>query len=70
LYRWEGALRRDIERQVVIKTVESRVGSVRARLAELHSYQLPEFLVIPVIDGTEKYLAWIGAESADPQAAS
>jgi periplasmic divalent cation tolerance protein len=64
-YRWQGALEREAERQVVIKTTTERVPAVQARVAELHSYELPEFLVLDVADGSTGYLAWIGSQTAD-----
>jgi len=66
IYRWKGALQRDLECQVVIKTVRARVDDVQARVSELHPYDLPEFLVIPVEGGDPAYLAWVASESTDP----
>ena len=59
IYRWKGIVERDAERQVVIKTTRERVTALRARLRELHSYELPEFLVLTVEDGSDEYLKWI-----------
>ena len=58
-YRWKGAIERDAERQVVIKTTRERVTALQARLRELHSYELPEFVVLPVDDGSDEYLKWV-----------
>jgi periplasmic divalent cation tolerance protein len=65
LYRWQGALEREVERQVVIKTTRDRVPAIHARLMELHSYELPEFLVLPVADGSTAYLDWVRSETTD-----
>lgn len=59
IYRWEGQVEEAIERQVVIKTSRASVSALRHRLHELHPYDVPEFLVLPVVDGTEAYLKWI-----------
>jgi periplasmic divalent cation tolerance protein len=64
-YRWRGAIERDEERQVVIKTTRDRVPAVQARIAELHTYDIPEFLVIAVAGGSAAYLDWITA-SVEP----
>jgi periplasmic divalent cation tolerance protein len=64
-YRWQGALERDVERQVVIKTTTERVPAVQARVVELHTYELPEFVVLDVTDGTTAYLAWVGTQTTD-----
>ena len=58
-YRWKGRVERDAERQVVIKTTRARIPAVRARLGELHSYDLPEFVVVAVEDGSDEYVKWI-----------
>ena len=63
VYRWRGVMEREIERQVVIKTTRERVAAVRARLTELHSYEVPEFIVLPIVDGSTAYLAWVRAET-------
>ena len=58
-YRWKGQVERDAERQLVIKTTRDRLPALEARLRELHSYELPEFLVLPVDQGAQAYLTWI-----------
>ena len=60
IYRWQDSVERDAERQIIIKTTAERVPELRARLLALHSYELPEFLVLPVVDGSDDYLAWVG----------
>jgi len=61
-YRWEGQLTRDAERQIVIKTTRDRVPALEARLKALHTYDLPEFLVLPVEQGSEAYLVWVSGQ--------
>ena len=59
VYSWAGHLERNQERQVIIKTTTSRVEALWARVRELHPYDVPEFLVLPVTDGNAAYLQWI-----------
>jgi len=59
VYRWEGSLTEDVERQVVIKTTASRVQDLQARLRSLHPYSVPEFIVLAAADGSHDYLAWV-----------
>ena len=66
VYRWKGALHRDEECQVVIKTIRDRVDEVQARVSALHPYDLPEFLVLPVEGGDSAYLAWVADETSNP----
>src|SRR6185369_1559189 len=58
-YRWKGVVERDAERQMVIKTTRERVATMRERLRELHSYELPEFVVLSVEEGSDEYLKWV-----------
>lgn len=67
VYRWKGAVQRDTECQVVIKTVRGRVDAVHAFVSEHHPYDLPEFLVLPAEGGDPAYLAWVAAESSHPE---
>ena len=59
IYTWEGKIERADERQLLIKTRVDSVHQLEARLKELHRYEIPEFLVIPVLDGSREYLSWI-----------
>jgi periplasmic divalent cation tolerance protein len=62
LYRWRGVVEREAERQLVIKTTREQVLAVQACIAELHSYELPEFMVLAVADGSTAYLDWVRGE--------
>lgn len=69
LYRWQGELQRDTERQVVIKTTRDRLDELWTRVRELHPYEVPEFLVLPVVDGSDAYLRWMRETTRAPGAA-
>jgi periplasmic divalent cation tolerance protein len=60
IFRWEGQVEQDAERQVVIKTSRERVAVLWERIRELHPYEVPEFVVLSIVDGSEAYLRWIG----------
>jgi len=62
IYRWKGAVERDAERQLVIKTARDRRAAVEARVRDLHPYDLPEFVVLGA-DGSEAYAAWVSGET-------
>jgi periplasmic divalent cation tolerance protein len=53
---------------VVIKTSTDRLAALEARLRQLHSYELPEFLVITADAGAEAYLKWVGVSTHDARA--
>ena len=59
IYMWQGAVEDAPERQLVIKTAASRVADLQERLKALHPYEVPEFLVLPIADGSRDYLSWI-----------
>jgi periplasmic divalent cation tolerance protein len=60
VYRWEGEVQEDPERQLIIKTSRERVVALWEKLRELHPYDVPEFIVLPIVDGNQAYLRWIG----------
>jgi periplasmic divalent cation tolerance protein len=62
VYRWKGQVERDSERQLVIKTTRDRLPALEKRLKELHTYELPEFVVVTVDQGSEAYLAWVSEQ--------
>ncbi|HEU4749306.1 MAG TPA: divalent-cation tolerance protein CutA [Gemmatimonadaceae bacterium] len=59
IYRWKGAIERADERQLLIKTVTHRVVELESRLKALHPYDVPEFLVLSVLEGGRDYLTWV-----------
>jgi periplasmic divalent cation tolerance protein len=59
VYRWKGAVEREHELILVIKTIGEKVEDLKARLVELHPYELPEVVVIPIGGGHAPYLAWL-----------
>jgi periplasmic divalent cation tolerance protein len=63
VYRWNGQVERDPERQLVIKTTRDRLAALDARLRALHPYELPEFIVVPVDEGSAAYLQWVADET-------
>jgi periplasmic divalent cation tolerance protein len=60
VYRWEGHVEQERERQVIIKTSRARLSDLWDRVRELHPYEVPEFLVLTIADGNEAYLRWVG----------
>jgi periplasmic divalent cation tolerance protein len=61
IYRWQGAVESAAECLLLIKTDTRHSNEVQSTIAGLHSYEVPEFLVLPVSDGSESYLAWLTA---------
>ncbi|MCY4505810.1 MAG: divalent-cation tolerance protein CutA [Acidobacteria bacterium] len=59
VYRWQGRVEQARERQLIVKTQRARVDRLRRRVGDLHPYDTPEFVVLPVVDGDPRYLTWI-----------
>lgn len=66
IYRWKGAVERDEERLLVIKTRRERLDALRAAIVSLHPYEVPEILALPVEAGSPAYLAWLDESVAEP----
>ena len=64
VYRWKGAVESADEVPVLIKTRLSLYPQVEQAIRELHPYELPEIVVLPVQAGLQGYLDWIGAETS------
>lgn len=65
VYRWQGAVEEASEWTLLIKTRRSAFQRLCAELRQIHSYEVPEVIAVPIVDGQEDYLAWIDRESAD-----
>ena len=64
IYRWKGKIEEEEEKLLIVKTSERLFERVREAIHELHSYDVPEVLAIPIRDGDPEYLQWLG-ESLD-----
>ena len=62
LYRWEGEVQRDSEALVIMKTTADALAALEARVVELHPYDVPEVLALPVLGGHGAYMEWVRAE--------
>jgi periplasmic divalent cation tolerance protein len=60
-FRWEGRVQQDTETLLIIKTTRAGLGALTARIRELHPYELPEVLAVPVVGGHGPYLEWLEA---------
>jgi len=62
-YRWKGQVHTESEWLLVIKTRTERYELIRRTIRELHSYEVPEVIMLEVADGDPDYLAWIDANA-------
>jgi periplasmic divalent cation tolerance protein len=59
IYRWKGKVQSARERLLLIKTSRKRLAKLRATIKRLHSYDVPEFIALPIAAGSPAYLAWL-----------
>ena len=64
IYRWKGRVERAREVLVVMKTTSNRLSQLEREVKRVHSYDVPEFIVLRVVAGSADYLAWIRASTA------
>jgi len=59
IFRWKGKVEEEEECLLIIKTRAERLPEVIAKTRELHSYDVPEVIALPIVEGHEPYLKWI-----------
>lgn len=60
VFMWKGEITEEGEKLLIIKTETNLFPRVREAIRELHSYEVPEILALPIRDGDPEYLAWLG----------
>lgn len=70
IYRWQGEMEEASETLLIIKTTAPRLHALEATLRSLHSYSVPEFLVLDIASGSPAYLNWILESVATPSTPS
>lgn len=63
IFRWKGEIVEEEEKILLIKIRAERFEEVRAAIRELHSYEVPEIIAVPIEDGDPDYLAWLAANA-------
>lgn len=66
VYRWQGKVETATEVPVMIKTTDRRYAELETAIRELHPYELPEIVAVPLRHGLPAYLDWVAAETAFP----
>lgn len=62
IYRWDGEVQEDAEVLVILKTHAGTLSELERRAPELHPYEVPELLALPVTGGFPPYLDWVARE--------
>lgn len=67
IYRWEGKVADEKEFLMLIKSTRRLFPDIRREISKLHSYDTPEIICLPIIDGSRDYLQWV-SDSVKPAA--
>ena len=67
IYRWQGHIERNEEWLLAIKTVPPMFDAVAAAIRQQHSYQTPQIIGLPIVEGSEDYVAWLREQVATEQ---
>lgn len=65
VYRWQGTVEFTEEVVLQLKTTSNHVEAVKQTIGRLHPYDVPEIVVVPIIDGSDSYLRWLRDETRD-----
>jgi len=63
IYRWQGQVHHDQESLLIAKTTAAALEQLGQRVKELHSYDTPEIIAVPIVAGAEDYLLWMDEET-------
>ena len=59
IYSWQGAIEDDAEVLMIVKTQKALFHKLSEKVKEMHSYDVPEVIALPIVDGSEDYLQWL-----------
>ena len=59
IYKWQGEIHDEQEYLLLIKTEDKRIKDLKKLIEKNHSYEVPEFIVLPIIDGSDTYFKWM-----------
>jgi periplasmic divalent cation tolerance protein len=66
IYRWQEKIEDAGEWVLLIKSRRDLFASLRAEIQKIHTYEVPELIAIPIVDGSEAYLAWLDSQLTTP----
>ncbi len=69
IFRWKGEVQQDVEELLVIKTIGATYAGLESRIRDLHPYELPEVIAVPICHGSRDYLRWLDRGTPPPDAA-
>ncbi|HEV2197372.1 MAG TPA: divalent-cation tolerance protein CutA [Candidatus Acidoferrum sp.] len=64
-YTWKGKLESAREHLLLIKTTDARLPQLEREVKRLHTYEVPEFIAVPITEGSAEYLSWLSEATTD-----
>lgn len=64
VYRWEGRIEQAAETTLLIKSTQGRYAELETAIVELHPYDVPEIIALPIVAGLPAYLQWLSSQTA------
>ncbi len=61
VFRWKGKVEREAEVLLIIKTLSEKFDELEREVRALHSYETPEIVALPLVNGSAAYLDWLAA---------
>lgn len=68
IYRWNGKVERARELLLIVKSSRKRFAALEAQVRQMHSYDVPEIVAVPIERGSRAYLAWLDESTKRPEA--
>jgi periplasmic divalent cation tolerance protein len=65
MYQWKGKIVQEKEAMLVLKTTRLRYRKLEQKIKQLHPYEVPEIIAIPLICGSSQYIEWVNREVAN-----
>ena len=66
IYRWKDKVEESTEWLLVIKSRRDLFAALRVEIEKLHTYEVPEIVALPIVDGSEAYLRWLDGQLTAP----
>ena len=67
VYTWQGKLEKAREYLVIMKTSAKRLAALEYEVKHLHCYEVPEFIALPISEGSKEYLSWLNESATGPR---
>jgi periplasmic divalent cation tolerance protein len=67
IFQWKDEVQKEEETLLILKSRSELFGRIEKRVRELHSYEVPEIVALPILEGSQPYLAWLSEETGNKE---